>query len=257
MGVFPDMRCKGSHRARIACFQFGKCLKIALRRGIFVLCIRKGFESTQSLCPTPQNKLPDRPSPNRRERCTDTYASAELLVGSFQAPGDVDGVAIGCVVEEAAATEIADDRRPGVDANARDTQRNALFMTACAERLGVLVKSQCAGTARAAWSGCSPGAPNSTCNASPTIFATVPSCAPLPAMPEAPPTASLPTRSVVSRGRTRSSPWSVEERDPRLPVLHRPRRQRRASSWGSSLAAAQRPGSFSKIDVGERRERRY
>ena len=29
---------------------------------------------------------------------------------------------------------------------------------------------------------------------------------------EAPPTASLPTRSVVSRGRTRSSPWSVEER---------------------------------------------
>jgi hypothetical protein len=32
-----------------------------------------------------------------------------------------------------------------MNANARNTQRNALFMTACAERLGVLVKSQCAG----------------------------------------------------------------------------------------------------------------
>jgi hypothetical protein len=31
--------------------------------------------------------------------------------------------------------------------------------------------------ARAAWSGCSPGAPNSTCRASPTIFPTVPSWA--------------------------------------------------------------------------------
>ena len=33
----------------------------------------------------------------------------------------------------------------GMNANARDTQRNALFVTACAERLGVLVKSQSTG----------------------------------------------------------------------------------------------------------------
>ena len=32
-----------------------------------------------------------------------------------------------------------------MNANARDTQRNTFFMTARAERLGVLVKSQCAG----------------------------------------------------------------------------------------------------------------
>src|SRR6478752_271532 len=56
----PDMRCKGSHRAGIACFQFGKRLQITLRRGVVVLCIPKGFESTQSLHPTPQNKVPDR-----------------------------------------------------------------------------------------------------------------------------------------------------------------------------------------------------
>ena len=68
-----------------------------------------------------------------------------MLVGSFQSRRNVDGVAIGCVVEEAPATEIADDRRSGMNANARDTQRNALFVTAFAERLGVLVKSQCAG----------------------------------------------------------------------------------------------------------------
>jgi hypothetical protein len=82
------------------------------------------------------------PSGRGLERCAGAYARAELLVGSFQSRRNVDGVAIGCVVEEAPTTKIADDRRSGMDANARDTQRDALFMTACAERLGVLVKSQ-------------------------------------------------------------------------------------------------------------------
>jgi hypothetical protein len=98
-----------------------------------------------------------------------------LLVGSFKSRRNVDGVAIGCVVEETAATKIADNRWPGMDADARNTQRNALFMTACPERPGILIKSQCA-VNRASGMG-SPGAPNSTCNASPTIFATVPSWA--------------------------------------------------------------------------------
>jgi hypothetical protein len=31
-----------------------------------------------------------------------------------------------------------------MEADARNTQRNALFMTACAERPGILIKSQCA-----------------------------------------------------------------------------------------------------------------
>jgi hypothetical protein len=33
ISVFPNMRRKGSHRAGIACFQFGKCREITLRRG--------------------------------------------------------------------------------------------------------------------------------------------------------------------------------------------------------------------------------
>jgi hypothetical protein len=123
IGVPPNMRCNGSHRAGIARFQFGKRLKITLRRGVFVLCIPKGFESTQSLYPTPQNKVPDWSASElfhpRRERCTGAYARAELLVGSFQSRRNVDGVAIGCVVEEAPATKIADDRRSGMNANAR------------------------------------------------------------------------------------------------------------------------------------------
>ena len=179
--LLANMRRKGRHRARIACFQFGKRLKITLRRGVFVLCIPKGFESTQSLHPTPQNKVPDRSASElfhpRGERCAGAYARAELLVGSFQSRRNVDGVAIGCVVEEAPATKIADERRSGMNAYARDTQRNALFMTACPKRLGVLVKSQCAGNRASGMVCCSPGAPNSKCNASPTIFATVPSWA--------------------------------------------------------------------------------
>jgi hypothetical protein len=48
--------------------------------------LAKGFESTQSLHPTPQNKVPDRSASElfhpRRERCAGAYARAELLVGS-------------------------------------------------------------------------------------------------------------------------------------------------------------------------------
>ena len=40
ISVSPNMRCKGSHRAGIACFQFGKRLKITLRRGVLRFTIR-------------------------------------------------------------------------------------------------------------------------------------------------------------------------------------------------------------------------
>src|ERR1700720_3334193 len=119
------MCCKGSHRAGIACFQFAKRREITLRRGVFVLCIPKRFVSTQSLHPTPQNKVPDRSASElfhpRREHRAGAYARAELLVGGFQSRRNVDGVAIGYVVEEAPATKIADNRRSGMNAYARDT----------------------------------------------------------------------------------------------------------------------------------------
>ena len=137
IGVLANMRCKGCHRAGIAGFQLGKRLQITLRRGIFVLLASKGLKSSQSFCPTPQNKVADRSAPEilhlRRERRADADAGAELLVGGFQSRRNVDGVAIGCVVEEATATEITDDRRPGMNTDPRDSQRDTLFVPALAE----------------------------------------------------------------------------------------------------------------------------
>jgi hypothetical protein len=43
-----------------------------------------------------------------------------LLIGGFEACSDVNGIAIGGVIEEAAATEIAYNRWPGMDADARN-----------------------------------------------------------------------------------------------------------------------------------------
>ena len=137
IGVFPNMRCKTRHRTGIAGFQFGKRLKITLCRGVFVLLASEGLKSAQSLCPTPQNKVTSRSALEifhpRRERRTDTYTGAELLVSSFQSRSNVYGVAIGRVVKEAAATEITDDRRPCMNADTRNSQCDALFAPALAK----------------------------------------------------------------------------------------------------------------------------
>ena len=137
ISVFPNMGCKTGHRAGIAGFQFGKRLEITLCRGIFVLLATQGLKSAQSFRPTPQNKVTDRSAPElfhpRRERRTDTYAGAELLVGSFEPRRNVYGVAIGCIVEEATTTEIADDRRPCMNTDTCDSQCDALFVPALAK----------------------------------------------------------------------------------------------------------------------------
>ena len=57
IGVFPNMRGKGCHRAGIARFQLGKGLEITLCRRICVLLGPKRFESTQCLRLTPQNQV--------------------------------------------------------------------------------------------------------------------------------------------------------------------------------------------------------
>jgi hypothetical protein len=44
-------------------------------------------------------------------------ARAEFFVRGLEPRGDVDGIAIGRVVEEPRPAEIADDRRTGVDTN--------------------------------------------------------------------------------------------------------------------------------------------
>ena len=51
------MRCKGSDRAGVACFQFGKRLQITLRRGVFVLLDPPSGSKAR--------KVSDRPRSNR------------------------------------------------------------------------------------------------------------------------------------------------------------------------------------------------
>ena len=144
--VFPNMRCKGCHRAGIARFQLGKGLEITLCRGICVLLGPKGFESTQCLRLTPQNQVAHRSAPElfhpRRKRCADTYARAELLVGGFEARRNVYGITVGRVVEETTTAEIADDRRPCMSTDTSDSQCDPFLLPAFAERLCICIQSQ-------------------------------------------------------------------------------------------------------------------
>ena len=60
------------------------------------------------------------------ERRADADAGAKLLVGAFEPRRDIDGVAIGGVVEKMAAAEGADDRRPGMRADPRQRRAQVL-----------------------------------------------------------------------------------------------------------------------------------
>ena len=105
-------------------------------------------------------------------------AGAELLVGGFEPRRNIDGIAIGGVVEEAAAAEISDNRRAGMHPDPGGAERDAFFDGSVRRKIGrIRPRPRRRRRRGAAWSGCSPGAPNSTCKASPTIFATVPSWA--------------------------------------------------------------------------------
>ena len=59
-------------------------------------------------------------------RCAgDADARPQRLVGRFEPRRGVDRIAMRGVVETAAAAEIADDRRPGIDADARRAEGDA------------------------------------------------------------------------------------------------------------------------------------
>src|SRR5215475_1566179 len=149
--LLSEMRRKGGNGARIACFQLGKRLQITLRGRIIKLFSPYWFKGTQGLRSPSEQQITNRPSMEILhrlcQRSTDTDASTKLLVGSFEPRTNISCIAIGGVIEEADTTEVPHHRRSGMDANSSDTER------------------------------CSPGAPNSTCKASPTILATVPSWA--------------------------------------------------------------------------------
>ena len=119
---------KGGDRAGIVGFEFGEGIQVALVAGSVVLLGPQRLESAQRLGLAAQHQIADRPAAESLdlagERRADADAGAELLVGGFQPRRDIDGVAIGGVIEEAAAAEIADDRRPGMDADPGDAERD-------------------------------------------------------------------------------------------------------------------------------------
>ncbi len=146
--LLSEARREGRDDVRIACFQLGKRVQITLRGGIFKLFGRKGFEGTQGLRSTSEQQITSRPPVEILhrlcERCTDTDTSSELFVGSFEPRSNIDCVAIGGVIEEAATAEIPDHRRSGMGANPGDTERDTFFTTTFAERLGIVVQCKCA-----------------------------------------------------------------------------------------------------------------
>src|SRR6267142_2490570 len=94
-------------------------------------------------------KVADRPSPKLfrgiGDRGADATAGAEKLVGGLKPRRGVDGVAIGGVIEEAAAAEIADPRRTGVNADAGCAEIHAFGLPALAKRLGPAIEVMRAG----------------------------------------------------------------------------------------------------------------
>src|ERR1700691_4382225 len=87
------------------------------------------FKHAHGLASSPQQEVADWAA---IESCralgggrADADARTELLVGCFEPRGRVDCVAVGCVVEQPPATEIADDCWSGMNANAGDAKRRA------------------------------------------------------------------------------------------------------------------------------------
>src|SRR4051812_7488242 len=131
------MRCEGRNCAGVVQFELGKGFEIALCRGIVVFINSERLESTKSVRPASQHQVTRRTASKIfyffREDCADANAGAELFVGGLQPRCSVNCVAISSVVEEAAAPEISDDRRPCMDANTSDSQCDTFFLPARAE----------------------------------------------------------------------------------------------------------------------------
>src|SRR5262245_1070281 len=106
---------------------------------MFVLIRAERFEGTQALGFASQHEVTDRSAAEilgaRGDHRAGTDAGAQLFVGSLQPRRHVDRIAIGCVVEEAAPAEIADNSRSGMHTDSGDAERDALFVPAIARSL--------------------------------------------------------------------------------------------------------------------------
>ncbi len=86
--------------------------------------------SAERLAAPAQHQVADRPPlkilGGIGDRGADANARAEKLVGALEPRCDVDGVAIGGVIEETVAAEVPHHRRTGVNADAGNPEIHAL-----------------------------------------------------------------------------------------------------------------------------------
>jgi hypothetical protein len=146
--LLADMGGKGGQRTRIAGLQFGKGVQVARCPGIIGLLRAERFEHSQWFGFAPEHKVAHRTTKKLwyflRNSRADANPRAELLVGLFETSGNVDRIAIRCVVEKTSATEVPDDRRTGVNANARGPECDSFCAATLTEDFGVFVERQCA-----------------------------------------------------------------------------------------------------------------
>ena len=142
---FTYMHRERGDRARIIALQFRKCFQVAVCRGIFVLAYLQRLKRTKTLRFTPKHEVTNWATTKTlrlgSKFCTDTNAGAKLLIGGFQSRRDVNGIAVGGVIEKPAATKVSDDRRSRVSPNPRNPQLDSFLVAAVAKRLSVFVQS--------------------------------------------------------------------------------------------------------------------
>src|ERR1700676_1077503 len=148
-GVQPDQRGERRHRPRVAGLQLGESLGILPDRGPLERRRPQWLVGPKRLAAPAQQQIADRPALEIRrafgDAGADANARAEKLVGGLEPRRDVDGVAIGSVIEEAVAAEIADQRRAGVNADTGGAEIHALGLPALAKRLRPDVETMRAG----------------------------------------------------------------------------------------------------------------
>src|SRR5437763_5756238 len=120
-----------------------KSLEIGRGGRIVVLRRWQRFKCAQRRASAAQDEIADRPSLDlgnfRHDRLTGADTRSELFVRRLEPRRDIDGVAIGGVIEEAAAAEIPDNRRAGMNSDPRHTDADPIALPRLSEDLRELI----------------------------------------------------------------------------------------------------------------------
>src|SRR6516165_7696437 len=116
-----DQCGKRRHRRGITSLELSESFEILRDLWRLVGGCRQRLEGSERLAAPAQDQVADRPALEIRRRSgnhgTDANPGPQKLVGGLQPRRSVDGVAMGCVVEKAAAAEIANQCRARVNAD--------------------------------------------------------------------------------------------------------------------------------------------